>query len=160
VLPFAKCPLHPTTSPCIVAVCRFFRRISHEFRRFSCTLIRLHDYAGLIDAKNVLIVYAEAGLPVGELAYAERGAARQHPLLSVAFDALGSDGFARMAIGVGGPILRPSRLTPVTLEGWTDAQLASLHLDNRVSEAERDTIDAKVAPAVERAMLRHLNVSL
>jgi PTH1 family peptidyl-tRNA hydrolase len=95
----------------------------------------------LDDASELLIVYDELDLPVGKVRLRPRGGhAGQRGLRSIV-EAVGSDQFPRLRIGIGRPIVRGE-------PSYDPGDVANYVLSDPEPE-ERDVLDAAVEGAIE-----------
>jgi PTH1 family peptidyl-tRNA hydrolase len=95
----------------------------------------------LDDARELLLVYDELDLPLGKVRLRARGGAAGQKGIQSIIDAVGSDQFARLRIGIGRPIVhgKPS---------WDPEAVADYVLADP-PPAERDELDRAVERAIE-----------
>jgi PTH1 family peptidyl-tRNA hydrolase len=100
----------------------------------------LVDQLKLDDARELLIVYDELDLPVGKVRLRARGGSAGQKGMQSIIDAVHSDAFARLRIGIGRPLVqgKPS---------WDPEAIGNYVLSDPPA-AERDLLDE----AVERAI--------
>jgi PTH1 family peptidyl-tRNA hydrolase len=104
-----------------------------------------------VDLRNLLVAYDDLDLPLGTLRLRPRGGSGGHRGLASILEALGTDGFARLRLGIGRP---PGRMDPA------DYVLQRFRAEE---ESVRDLMLAEAAVAVrtylregiEPAMSRH-----
>lgn len=111
----------------------------------------------LDDAKEVLLVYDELDLPLGQVRIRSSGSAGGHNGIRSIVDALGSDQFPRIRIGIGRPVVRGK-------PSWDSEHVANYVLsdpppeDRAIldDEVERamDAIELALAEGIEAAMQR------
>jgi PTH1 family peptidyl-tRNA hydrolase len=96
---------------------------------------------GLGDARELLLVYDELDLPVGKVRLRARGGAAGQKGIQSIIDAVGSDQFARLRIGIGRPVVngKPS---------WDPEAVADYVLSDPPPD-ERDALDQAVERAIE-----------
>lgn len=89
--------------------------------------------------ENVLVVYDDAALPLGRLRLREKGSAGGHNGIKSMIEHLGTDGFPRLKIGIGGS-------APGGMTG---------HVLGTFREEERETLENTLARAEAAVQLAH-----
>jgi PTH1 family peptidyl-tRNA hydrolase len=89
------------------------------------------------DPAGVLVVYDDVSLPLGTLRFREKGSAGGHNGIKSLIEHLGTDGFPRLKVGIGGS-------APGAMVG---------HVLGRFSEDEREALENTLASALDAVQL-------
>ena len=113
---------------------------------------------GIADARELLLVYDELDLPVGKVRLRARGGAAGQKGIQSIIDAVGSDQFARLRIGIGRPIVngKPS-WDPETVGDYVLSDPPPNERDVLDEAVERaiEIIECAVAEGIDRAMAKY-----
>ena len=113
---------------------------------------------GLGDARELLLVYDELDLPVGKVRLRARGGAAGQKGIQSIIDAVGSDQFARLRIGIGRPLVqgKPS-WDPEAVAGYvlSDPPPAERDLLDQAVERAIEIIECALAEGIDRAMAKY-----
>jgi PTH1 family peptidyl-tRNA hydrolase len=97
-------------------------------------LVAFHKW----EAAEVLVVYDDVALPLGQLRFREKGSAGGHNGIKSIIEHLGGDGFPRLKMGIGGA------------EG---ASSMTGHVLGKFAPEERETLENMLATACEAVQL-------
>lgn len=113
---------------------------------------------GLDDARALLLVYDELDLPLGKVRLRARGGAAGQKGIQSIIDAVGSDQFARLRIGIGRPVVGgepswdPEDVADYVLADPPPAERDEL---DRAVERAIEVIECALAEGIDRAMAKH-----
>jgi PTH1 family peptidyl-tRNA hydrolase len=112
----------------------------------------------LEDARELLLVYDELDLPVGKVRLRARGGAAGQKGIQSIIDAVGSDQFARLRIGIGRPLVngKPS-WDPEAVAGYVLSDPPPNERDVLDQAVERaiEVIECSLAEGIDRAMAKY-----
>jgi PTH1 family peptidyl-tRNA hydrolase len=109
----------------------------------------------LDDGRELLVVYDELDLPVGRVRMRAKGGSGGYRGMKSIIDAVGTDDFPRIRIGIGRPVVQgkpswdPEDVSTYVL---SDPPLAERDLLDAAVERAMDAIELAVTEGVERAM--------
>jgi PTH1 family peptidyl-tRNA hydrolase len=99
-----------------------------------------------LESADLLVISDDFALPLGRLRLRARGSAGSHNGLSDIVNRLGTEDFARLRIGIGGPVGDPARYV---LDCFAEAEEPIMRL---VVHRAADAVESWLARGVEAAM--------